>query len=145
MKSLTLKTILVKRTKKIAFSIVPFMLILIILFGFKTVEDGQVIYEYKQITTLESVVGAGFGRSSVIETTDSTSKILSEYELKNFFSAAGINMGNVQTNEQTIVKIITDMQEEGWELYSITSTALNTDTKRQGIFITRHLFRRNLK
>jgi hypothetical protein len=129
-------------TKKIVFSIIPTMLILIILLGFKTVDNGQVKYEYKQVTTLESVVGAGFGRSSVMETTNGETKVLSDYELKNFFSAAGINMGNVQTNEQTIVKIITDMQEEGWELYSITSTALNTDTKRQGIFITRHLFRR---
>ena len=51
-------------------------------------------------------------------------------------------MGNVQTNEQSVVKIISDMQDEGWELFTITSTALNTDTKRQGIFITRHLFRR---
>lgn len=54
-------------------------------------------------------------------------------------------MGNVQTNEQTIIKIISDMQADGWELYSITSTALNTETKRQGIFITRYLFRTERK
>lgn len=118
------------------------VVILSLLVAFKSPEQTSIKYDFKQITTLESVVAAGFGRSSVMETTDSTSKVLSDYELKNFFSAAGINMGNVQANEQAIVKIISDMQDKGWELYSITSTALNTDTKRQGIFITRYLFRR---
>lgn len=80
-----------------------------------------------------------------MESTDSTCNVLADYELKIFFSAAGINMDNVQTNEQTIIKIISDMQADGWELYSITSTALNTETKRQGIFITRYLFRTERK
>lgn len=120
-------------------------IILIALVAFNTPQQSNIKYDYKQVTTLESVVGAGLGRSSVIETTNGETNVLSDYELKNFFSAAGINMGNVQTNEQSIVKIIGDMQEDGWELFSITSTALNTDTKRQGIFITRHLFRRESK
>ena len=94
--------------------------------------------------TLESVVGAGFGRSSVIETVNGETKLLNDYELNNFFSAAGINMGNVQSNENTIVRIITQNESDGWELFSITSTALNTDTKRQGIFISRHLYRRKI-
>lgn len=119
------------------------ILLLISLFAFNTPETATIKYDYKQVTTLESVVGAGLGRSSVMATTDTGTVILSEYELKNFFSATGINMGNVQTNEQTIVNIISDMQADDWELFSITSTALNTDTKRQGIFITRYLFRRN--
>lgn len=121
------------------------IIMLCVLFAFNNPEQAVVNYDYKQVTTLESVVGAGFGRSSVMETTDGTSKVISDYELKNFFSAAGINMGNVQTNEQTIVKMISDMQADGWELFSITSTALNTDTKRQGIFITRYLFRQKSK
>ncbi|WP_340113499.1 hypothetical protein [Maribellus mangrovi] len=119
------------------------VIILISLVAFNTPEQATVKYNYKQVTTLESVVGAGLGRSSVMATTDTGTVVLSQYELKNFFGAAGINMGNVQTNEQTIVKMISDMQTKGWELFSITSTALNTETKRQGIFITRYLFRRN--
>ena len=121
------------------------IIILVSILAFSSADQATEKYEYKQVTTLESVVGAGFGRSSVMETTNSTSNVLSDYELKNFFSAAGINMGNVQTNEQTIVKIISDMQAEGWELFTITSTALNTETKRQGIFITRYLFRQKSK
>nr|WP_321451285.1 hypothetical protein [uncultured Carboxylicivirga sp.] len=120
------------------------VIILVLFLALKAPVKESNNYEYKQVTTLESVVGAGFGRSSVMETTADTMKILSDYELKNFFSAAGINMGNVQVNEQSIVKIICDMQDDGWELFSITSTALNTETKRQGIFITRHLFRRQV-
>lgn len=131
--------------KKKWLSIVSGMFVLVFLFGYNTTDDRQVKYEFKQVTTLESVVGAGFGRSSVFESTAGESKILSEYELRNFFSAGGINMGNVQTNEKTIVKVISDMQSTGWELFNITSTALNTDTKRQGIFITRYLFRKELK
>ncbi|WP_167617745.1 hypothetical protein [Maribellus sediminis] len=121
------------------------ILLLISLLSFNTPETATIKYDYKQVTTLESVVGAGLGRSSVMATTDTGTVVLSQYELKNFFSAAGINMGNVQTNEQTIVTMIFDMQTKGWELFSITSTALNTDTKRQGIFITRYLFQRNSK
>lgn len=120
------------------------VLLLILFLALKAPVKESNTYEYKQVTTLESVVGAGFGRSSVMETTCDSVKVLSDYELKNFFSAAGINMGNVQVNEQSIVKIICDMQGDGWELFSITSTALNTETKRQGIFITRHLFRRQV-
>ncbi len=130
--------------KKINFGSIGIgILVLISILAFNCPDPETTKYDYKQVTTLESVVGAGFGRSSVMATTDTGTVVLSDYELKNFFSAAGINMGNVQTNEQTIVKMISDMQGDGWELFSITSTALNTETKRQGIFITRYLFRRN--
>ncbi len=112
--------------------------------GFNSAEKPVPSYEWKQIATLESVVGAGLGRSSVIETVKGETNVLNDYELKNFFSAAGINFGNVQTNEKTIVQLISDTESDGWELFSITSTALNTDTKRQGIFLTRHLFRRQI-
>ena len=119
-------------------------IVIMAVFGFSNPNENNTKYEWKQVTTLESVVGAGFGRSSVIETVNGETKLLNDYELNNFFSAAGINMGNVQSNENTIVRIITENESDGWELFSITSTALNTDTKRQGIFITRHLYRRKI-
>ncbi len=110
--------------------------------GFKNPEPTPVKYEWKQVSTLESAVGAGVGRSRTIETTLDKSLLADQYEMDNIFSATGINVGNIQENEKTIIRIISDMQEQGWELFSITSNTLNTDTKRQRLFITRYLFRR---
>lgn len=60
------------------------IIIIILLLAFNTPEKATVKYDYKQVATLESVVGAGFGRSSVMESTDSTCNVLADYELKNF-------------------------------------------------------------
>ena len=98
-------------------------------------------YEWKD-TTLESAVGAGFGRSRVIMATADESKIIDNYQLENIFSATGINFDNVTQNEKAIVNMITDAQKEGWDLFSVTSNTLNADTKRQRLFITRYLFRK---
>jgi predicted SpoU family rRNA methylase len=49
-----------------------------------------------QITTIESTVAAGFGRSAMIITKEDGSQ--TESELNNLFSAFGINFGNVKMN-----------------------------------------------
>jgi len=129
--------------KKTDFFIIAFVaMAALLVWGFKTPAPTPGKYQWKQIATLESAVGAGLGRSRTIETTVENSQLNDQYEMANIFSAAGINVGNVQQNEKTIIKIITDMQDKGWELFSITSNTLNTDTKRQRLFITRYLFRR---
>ena len=112
------------------------------IWSFRTPAPAFKTYQWKEVATLESAVGAGLGRSRTIETTVGNSQLNDKYEMENIFSATGINVDNVQQNEKTIIQIITDMQDDGWELFSITSNTLSTDTKRQRLFITRYLFRR---
>ncbi len=95
--------------------------------------------EYKIVTTIESVVPGGLGRSRMIKT-DNEGKT-EEIKMKNFFSMAGINFGNVVENDQMIAKMLNDMAQEGWKLESITPGVYAAD-KSTGIFISRYLFKK---
>lgn len=93
--------------------------------------------EYKVITTIESVVPGGLGRSRMIQS-DSKGN-LDEVKMKNFFSLAGINFGNIIENDQAIASMLTNLAAEGWKLESIIPGVYSAD-KSTGIFITRYLF-----
>lgn len=98
--------------------------------------------EFQLVTTIESVVPGGLGRSRMISTTsDGTMK---ETPMENFFSLVGINFGNVRQNDQAITDKITQMTKDGWELVNTTSGVYSAD-KSTGIFITRYLFKRDKK
>lgn len=100
-------------------------------------------YEYRQFSTVESIVAGGLGRSRVI-TTDAKGNAV-EKDLMNFYSLVGINFGNIANNDQIIVTKINEYVAEGWELDAVTtgsSTSQNNGSTSQGIFITRYLFRR---
>jgi hypothetical protein len=99
----------------------------------------KVKYEYRQITTIESVVPGGLGRSRMIATDKSGQ--LEETKLENFFSMVGINFGNIKENDLAITKKIEQMSDEGWDLYQVSSASYGAD-KSTGIFLTRYLFRR---
>lgn len=96
--------------------------------------------EYKIITTIESVVPGGLGRSRMIKTDDQGKS--EEIKMKNFFSMTGINFGNIVENDQMIAKMLNDLGEKGWELVSITPGVYAAD-KSTGIFISRYLFKRD--
>lgn len=96
-------------------------------------------YGYQQITTIESVVPGGLGRSRMIATDKSGQ--LEESKLENFFSMVGINFGNIKENDNAITRKIEQMSDEGWELYSVVTGTYSAD-KSTGIFITRYLFRK---
>lgn len=127
------------------------------------------IYEYRIVTSIESVVPMGLGRSRIIEndqehdyaaftTTRSTegkaktskkrkdAKIddFRETTLLNFYSAVGINFQNVASNDSMLSSMVSAYANEGWELAFVTSgvesDAGNGDGK--GIFITRFVFKR---
>lgn len=103
----------------------------------------QVKYEYKQFSTIESVVPGGMGRSRIL-TTDAQGQVL-EKDLKNFYSMVGINFGNIANNDDAIVERINQYSNDGWELNAVStgSHAQISDGKSSGgIFITRYLFRR---
>ncbi|MEP7258493.1 MAG: hypothetical protein ABI687_08895, partial [Flavitalea sp.] len=57
--------------------------------------------QFMQITTVESVVGGGLGRSKMLITNADGSQ--DERDLDNLFSLAGINFKNIRSNESTIL------------------------------------------
>lgn len=126
-------------------------------------------YEFRIVTTVESVVPMGLGRSRIISaeedknykeyTTSRTaentkqnkskrgeSKIdnFDETKILNFYSATGINFQNIASNDALISSKVNDMIEEGWEIAFVTSGVESDAGKGDGtgIFITRFIFKR---
>ena len=127
-------------------------------------------YTYKVVTTIESVVPGGLGRSRIIQensdidynefTTERTdgkksnqgdvkrgdAKVDAFYETKvlNFYSMVGINFQNIASNDALFSSMLNDMSQKGWELVFITS-GVESDAGKgdgDGIFITRYIFRK---
>ena len=126
-------------------------------------------YQYKIITSIESVVPMGLGRSRIISEQEdkdykdytserseennkqnkskrSEAKVdnFEETKILNFYSAAGINFQNIASNDALLSSKVNTMIEEGWELAFVTS-AVESDSGKgdgQGIFITRFLFKK---
>ena len=97
-------------------------------------------WKWNQITVIESVVPGGVGRSRMISNNEEGK--LEETKLQNFFSVTGINFGNVNLNDIAITQKINNMVEGGWELYDVTSGVYSGNDGKNGIFITRYLFRK---
>ncbi|MEQ8715799.1 MAG: hypothetical protein RIC80_22480 [Cyclobacteriaceae bacterium] len=127
--------------------------------------------EYKVITTVESIIPAGIGRSRMISpieevssdqfTTERTNgkkggaqgdvrrkdlKVdnFEETKMLNFFSVTGINFQNIASNDAMISDKLSSMAREGWELAFVTS-GVESDAgvdDGQGIYITRYVFKR---
>lgn len=93
---------------------------------------------YMQVTTIESIIPGGLGRSRII-VTDASGK-QTEEELKNFYSMVGINLENIKSNEVGILKKLNDMAAQGWKVVHVTAgTQSPSEQYPQGIFITRYL------
>jgi hypothetical protein len=102
-----------------------------------------VVYEYKQFSTIESVISGGLGRSRILTTDDKGTLI--EKDLLNFYSMVGINFGNIANNDKSIVDKINEWTNAGWELTEVTAgaqTNIANGSTSNGIFITRYLFRK---
>ena len=127
-------------------------------------------YEYSIVTTVESIVPGGMGRSRMLcvrQTVDYKSFTTSrtggkdskqgdvdrsdikidafdETKLLNFYSMVGINFQNIASNDAVIASKINTMISEGWDL-AFVSSAVESDAGKQdgdGIFITRYIFRK---
>lgn len=94
--------------------------------------------QFMQITTVESVVAGGLGRSRMIIThADGSQK---ESELNNLFSMTGINFKNIKENEDNLIKTLKTYTDDGWKLEQVTSLTLSqNDSGAGGIFMTRYL------
>jgi hypothetical protein len=127
--------------------------------------------EYKVVTTVESIVPMGIGRSRMVDhlapsdyralTTERTDgkkssqgdvkrdevKIdnFEETKLLNFYSAVGINFQNIASNDAVISSKLTELAKEGWTLMYVTSGVESDagDRDGNGIFITRYIFKRD--
>ncbi|WP_420845131.1 hypothetical protein [Maribacter litopenaei] len=143
-------------------------LVFILLFSFLAVM-GVEAQEYKIITTVESIVPSGLGRSRIIDanadrdykefssiqTEDDNSrnkadrsdirvKDFEETKLLNFYNIAGIRFQNIAANDALISSKLTAMAAEGWELVFVTSgvEADAGEKDGQGIFVTRFVFKK---
>ena len=95
-------------------------------------------FSYQNVTTIESVVAGGFGRSKVIFTP--AFKGLAEAPLENLFSLTGLNMSNVTKNEETINRLMQTLNDEGYVL--VQAVPLTSSIQGGGIFMTRYIFRK---
>ncbi len=125
--------------------------------------------QYKVITSVESIVPSGIGRSRIIDgneekdykeyssvqTEEDNSrnkadrseirvKNFEETKLLNFYNIGGIRFQNIAANDAVISSKINAMVAEGWELAFVVS-AVESDAGNgdgQGIFITRYIFKK---
>jgi hypothetical protein len=126
--------------------------------------------EFRVVTTVESIVPMGLGRSRIIDsknpedykpltTTRTDGKKSDQGDIKredikidnfdetkilNFFSAAGINFQNIASNDAVISSKLNEMAKEGWQLVFVTSgvESYAGEPDDGGIFITRYIFKR---
>lgn len=129
-------------------------------------------YEVKVVTSVESIVPNGLGRSRLVSAnvkrdfTEFTStqteednsrnkskrkdirvKDFEETKLLNFYNLGGIRFQNIAANDAMIESKINAMLFDGWDLAFVAS-AVESDAGSedgQGIFITRYIFKREVK
>lgn len=139
--------------------------------AFAQKELKQQKFEIKVITSVESIISDGLGRSRLIsanekrdykEFTSSRTKQgnsrnkskrknirvknFEETKLLNFYNIGGIRFQNIAANDAVISSKLTSMIAEGWDLAFVTS-AVESDAGEKdgnGIFITRYIFKRKL-
>jgi len=126
--------------------------------------------QYAVVTTIESIIPMGLGRSRMIankgdlntanfttERTEGTKSDMGtvkredikvdnfeETKLLNFFSATGINFQNIASNDAMISGKLNEMTAAGWEL-AFVATGVESNagtTDGEGIFVTRYIFKR---
>lgn len=93
--------------------------------------------KFVQITTIESVVGGGIGRSKMIITKEDGSQ--EEKDMNNLFSITGINFRNIKENESSIIYTLKSYTDNGWKIFSNTPLTLSPTNNGPGIFMTRYL------
>jgi hypothetical protein len=93
--------------------------------------------KFMQVTTIESVIGGGFGRSKMVITKEDGSQ--EERDMENLFSLTGMNLKNIKSNESDILKTLKTYTDDGWKIEQVTPLTLSPGDKGPGIFMTRYL------
>lgn len=144
-------------------------LLIVLAVSLFTFMDASAQVEYKVITSVESIVPNGLGRSRIISANEKKDykeytstqteedntrnkskrgdirvKGFDETKLLNFYNLGGIRFQNIAANDALITSKINTMIEEGWELAFVTSAVESAGGKgdSNGIFITRYIFKR---
>ncbi len=112
-----------------------FIITCFVVFSFQEINAQS---KFVQITTIESVVGGGAGRSKLIITKEDGTQ--EEKDMENLFSVVGINFKNIKLNEQLIMQTLKSYTDQGWKLISTTPLTLSPNQNGNGIFMTRYLF-----
>ena len=102
-----------------------------------TASGGETAKKFMQVTTIESVIGGGFGRSKMVITKEDGTQ--EERDMENLFSLTGMNMKNIKSNESDILKTLKTYSDEGWKIEQVTPLTLSPSDKATGIFMTRYL------
>ena len=140
-------------------------------FSFIKKENRATEIEFKVVTSVESIVPNGLGRSRLIssdteraydEITSQRSgdkkedgrnkskrgdirvKDFEETKLLNFYNIGGIRFQNIVSNDAIITSKLIAMGEDGWDLAFVSSSS-ESDAGTgdgQGIFVTRYIFKR---
>ncbi len=117
-------------------------------------------YQFRVVTTVESIVPGGIGRSRMIinnpakieeDTTRTRSNHkapsserekgeVKEIKMKNFYSMTGINFKNIAENDVQITEMLNKMTNKGWQLYKVVSGMDGGNDDGNGLFITRYIF-----
>jgi hypothetical protein len=146
-------------------------LVLLIVFCFLCLTEAFAQVEYKIITSVESIVPNGLGRSRIISADEDRDykeftsvrsddkdedkrnksdrseirvKNFEETKLLNFYNIGGIRFQNIAANDAVLTSKVNTMIEEGWELAFVTSAVESAGKgDNNGIFITRFIFKRN--
>lgn len=124
--------------------------------------------QFKVITSVESIVPNGLGRSRIVNTmeekdykeytstqTDEDNtrnksdrgeirvKNYEETKLLNFYNIGGIRFQNIAANDTMITSMIDTMIKDGWVLAFVTSAVESAGKgDNNGIFITRYIFKK---
>ncbi len=141
---------------------------LFIVIACTTMLDAQA-QQFKVITSVESIVPNGLGRSRIINALEDKDykeftsvqteedntrnksdrgeirvKNFEETKLLNFYNLGGIRFQNIAANDAVITSMINTMVAEGWDLVFVTSAVESESGKDdgQGIFITRYIFKK---
>ncbi|NNE75850.1 MAG: hypothetical protein HKN31_02115 [Pricia sp.] len=126
-------------------------------------------FEYKTITTVESIVPNGLGRSRMIDAVESRDykeftstrdgeddernksdrgeirvKNFEETKLLNFFNLGGIRFQNIAANDAVVTSKLNALAQQGWDLVFVNSgvESVGGEDDSNGIFVTRYIFKR---
>ena len=144
------------------------IMLIVLLIGSTAFTMNAQSVEYKIITSVESIVPNGLGRSRLMSANDQKDykqytstqteedntrnksnrkemrvKGFDETKLLNFYNLGGIRFQNIATNDAIVTSKINTMTAEGWELTFVTSGVESSGKgDNQGIYITRYIFKR---
>jgi hypothetical protein len=121
-------------------------LLLVVVLGFFAFKPARIQERvaFMQITTIESILPGGTGRSRMFVTELDGKQ--QEFLLENLYSMVGIKMQHINLNDRLILEKLNAYATEGWQVASVTTGVQSpSDNNNQGIFMTRYLLTKTIE